>query len=393
MYPLGPDLPRLGSEHHRDVAEREARRRHRSRARNCCPICGTWPTTSRWRSTNCCEAPGKPAGAAVCRPDAGSWQHVVSHEPATTGVLAAATGGVAGGRLQQGGRRSRRHRGATRRGTPDRSGRRARRLIRRVPDSGRRRMRNALGAGGLQQARRRRRTARDDPVQGHRRQDRLAGHQPGRAGRIRRRGRRVPGVDAAAVGARALRPRRLRPARRRRRRRRGVVQLRRRQRPAAGRPSGRLLARGRRAHRAARPRTSCSAASTRSGKEFLANVGTASVVKDLDAMRAALGDDKLTYLGYSYGTRIGGGVRRRVPAERAGDDARRRDRPECRSGRGGHPPGGGLPEGVRRLRRRLREGPDLSAGHRPGQEPSTSTRALVDPLVETARRRPGIRAV
>ncbi|GJF09344.1 protease [Mycolicibacterium cyprinidarum] len=41
------------------------------------------------------------------------------------------------------------------------------------------------------------------------------------------------------------------------------------------------------------------------GKEFLANIGTASVVKDLDAIRAALGDDKLTYLGYSYGTRIG----------------------------------------------------------------------------------------
>jgi pimeloyl-ACP methyl ester carboxylesterase len=41
------------------------------------------------------------------------------------------------------------------------------------------------------------------------------------------------------------------------------------------------------------------------GKEFLANVGTVSVVKDLDAMRAALGDDKLTYVGYSYGTRIG----------------------------------------------------------------------------------------
>lgn len=41
------------------------------------------------------------------------------------------------------------------------------------------------------------------------------------------------------------------------------------------------------------------------GKEFLANIGTASVVKDLDAIRASLGDDKLTYLGYSYGTRIG----------------------------------------------------------------------------------------
>jgi pimeloyl-ACP methyl ester carboxylesterase len=41
------------------------------------------------------------------------------------------------------------------------------------------------------------------------------------------------------------------------------------------------------------------------GKEFLANAGTANVAKDLDAIRAGLGDDKLTYLGYSYGTRIG----------------------------------------------------------------------------------------
>jgi pimeloyl-ACP methyl ester carboxylesterase len=41
------------------------------------------------------------------------------------------------------------------------------------------------------------------------------------------------------------------------------------------------------------------------GNEFLANVGTVNVVKDLDALRAALGDAKLTYLGYSYGTRIG----------------------------------------------------------------------------------------
>jgi pimeloyl-ACP methyl ester carboxylesterase len=41
------------------------------------------------------------------------------------------------------------------------------------------------------------------------------------------------------------------------------------------------------------------------GNDFLANVGTANVVKDLDALRAALGDAKLTYLGYSYGTLIG----------------------------------------------------------------------------------------
>ena len=41
------------------------------------------------------------------------------------------------------------------------------------------------------------------------------------------------------------------------------------------------------------------------GEEFLANVGTANVARDLDAMREALGDERLTYLGYSYGTRIG----------------------------------------------------------------------------------------
>jgi pimeloyl-ACP methyl ester carboxylesterase len=41
------------------------------------------------------------------------------------------------------------------------------------------------------------------------------------------------------------------------------------------------------------------------GKEFLASVGTADVVKDLDLLRSALGDSKLNYLGYSYGTRIG----------------------------------------------------------------------------------------
>jgi pimeloyl-ACP methyl ester carboxylesterase len=41
------------------------------------------------------------------------------------------------------------------------------------------------------------------------------------------------------------------------------------------------------------------------GKKFLANVGTVNVARDLDAIRKGLGDDKLTYLGYSYGTRIG----------------------------------------------------------------------------------------
>jgi len=46
-------------------------------------------------------------------------------------------------------------------------------------------------------------------------------------------------------------------------------------------------------------------ARTKYGKRLLANVGTREVVKDMDVLRAALRDEKLTYLGYSYGTRIG----------------------------------------------------------------------------------------
>ncbi|MFC4853937.1 alpha/beta hydrolase [Actinophytocola glycyrrhizae] len=47
------------------------------------------------------------------------------------------------------------------------------------------------------------------------------------------------------------------------------------------------------------------AANTEFGTAMLANLGTRDVVKDIDVLRAALGDEKLTYLGYSYGTRIG----------------------------------------------------------------------------------------
>ncbi|MEV6769765.1 alpha/beta hydrolase [Nocardia sp. NPDC051030] len=43
----------------------------------------------------------------------------------------------------------------------------------------------------------------------------------------------------------------------------------------------------------------------RTGKDFLAHVGTHEVVQDMDVIRAALGDAKLSYVGYSYGTRLG----------------------------------------------------------------------------------------
>jgi pimeloyl-ACP methyl ester carboxylesterase len=41
------------------------------------------------------------------------------------------------------------------------------------------------------------------------------------------------------------------------------------------------------------------------GKAFLAQVGTTNVAKDMDVLRAVLGDRRLTYVGWSYGTSIG----------------------------------------------------------------------------------------
>jgi pimeloyl-ACP methyl ester carboxylesterase len=41
------------------------------------------------------------------------------------------------------------------------------------------------------------------------------------------------------------------------------------------------------------------------GRDVLAHVGTRDAVRDMDILRAVLGDDKLSYLGQSYGTRLG----------------------------------------------------------------------------------------
>ncbi|WP_280384481.1 alpha/beta fold hydrolase [Nocardia wallacei] len=41
------------------------------------------------------------------------------------------------------------------------------------------------------------------------------------------------------------------------------------------------------------------------GRDVLAHVGTRDAARDMDILRAALGDEKLTYFGQSYGTRLG----------------------------------------------------------------------------------------
>ena len=43
----------------------------------------------------------------------------------------------------------------------------------------------------------------------------------------------------------------------------------------------------------------------RMGKSFLAGVGTASTARDMDAVRQALGEEQINYLGFSYGTQLG----------------------------------------------------------------------------------------
>ncbi|MFI6870856.1 alpha/beta hydrolase [Nocardia sp. NPDC050406] len=50
-----------------------------------------------------------------------------------------------------------------------------------------------------------------------------------------------------------------------------------------------------------------------SGADLLAHIGTRETVRDMDVLRAVLGDKRLTYLGYSYGTRYGYAYAERYP--------------------------------------------------------------------------------
>jgi pimeloyl-ACP methyl ester carboxylesterase len=52
----------------------------------------------------------------------------------------------------------------------------------------------------------------------------------------------------------------------------------------------------------------------RVGTPLLASVGSRDVAKDMDVLRSVLGDEKLNYLGYSYGTRIGTAYAEQFPA-------------------------------------------------------------------------------
>ena len=61
---------------------------------------------------------------------------------------------------------------------------------------------------------------------------------------------------------------------------------------------------------------------TRSG-DLLPHLSSSATVDDMDAIRAALGEEKLTYLGFSYGTYLGALYADRYPHARARARARR----------------------------------------------------------------------
>ncbi|WP_455132671.1 alpha/beta fold hydrolase [Microbacterium aurum] len=128
----------------------------------------------------------------------------------------------------------------------------------------------------------------------------------------------------------------------------------------------------------------------RTGPDLLAHVGTREVVQDLDVIRAVLGDPKLTYLGYSYGTKIGSLYAERYPdrvralvLDGAVDSSQD-------PGAGVAAPGGRVPDRLRRLRRRVRAGGRLppSAPIRPGRSSGSapwSTRCGTNPPPPTTR--------
>ncbi|MER6671895.1 alpha/beta hydrolase [Streptomyces sp. NPDC000983] len=55
------------------------------------------------------------------------------------------------------------------------------------------------------------------------------------------------------------------------------------------------------------------AACARNSGPVLPHIGTVNAARDLDVMREALGDDKLNYLGFSYGTRLGAVYAKQFP--------------------------------------------------------------------------------
>ena len=65
---------------------------------------------------------------------------------------------------------------------------------------------------------------------------------------------------------------------------------------------------------------------TRTGAELLGNISTLATVHDMERIRRSLGEEQISFLGFSYGTELGALYATLLPGPRAGDGARRRRR-------------------------------------------------------------------
>ena len=90
----------------------------------------------------------------------------------------------------------------------------------------------------------------------------------------------------------------------------------------------------------------------RGSGDLLSHIASIDTVHDMDRIRAALGDEKLTYAGFSYGTYLGALYAAAVPGPGARPAARRCDRPGGPGRRGLDPAGEGVRVVARRVPRR-----------------------------------------
>ena len=77
-------------------------------------------------------------------------------------------------------------------------------------------------------------------------------------------------------------------------------------------------------------------------EDILQFVGTNNSARDIDTIRRALGEDEVSYLGFSYGSELGRDVGDAVPGDGACRRARQRRRPDHRANRASGGAGGGV---------------------------------------------------
>ncbi len=100
----------------------------------------------------------------------------------------------------------------------------------------------------------------------------------------------------------------------------------------------------------------------RAAGDLLPHLTTSNTARDMDVLRQVLGDDKLHYLGFSYGTQLGAVYAHLFPKNAGRLSAGRGRGPDRRHGGPRPPPDDRVPEGAEQLLPEAGRGPE--GGHR-----------------------------